>query len=408
MAKRRQQREAIARRCDHMDGGAPENPVARRPVQVEDGENLIMQSRIKYIICLCCRLVQGNLHNMNTCSNAYVNELKSAQCELVSKKAYVGNCSGMVRLDSNHEKVLCGTPRVTGINPSGLDTSVQLQEEEKTAASRKSEVISADPEVQGETAREHLFKLQVGYAPMQAYVKFLEETCQTANERVDAQFEKERTIFCLLGEEAKRERLLAKEKAKQLKAENAALLKENEHLTRLREELVSNLKKKQKKFDQLLSEEKTISVKYAEECDCAEAEVREEETKVLSLQRSLEKAFKMKVVLERLNKQLCSSLNIEEQKQERLHDELERKSEDLKEQRVIVQALQEDLAQVKLQLSQVQAEMENVKAMAAVSENARQEAEDKVRKQWQDEASQLQKSLYEEAKIHEVNLEPAN
>ncbi|XP_066433906.1 myosin-11-like [Eleutherodactylus coqui] len=116
-------------------------------------------------------------------------------------------------------------------------------------------------------------------------------------------------------------------------------------------QIVSNVKKKQKKFDQLLSEEKTISVKYAEEQDRAEAEVRDKETKVISLQRTLEEAFKVKVELETLNNQLCSSLNMEEQKQERLQDELERKSEDLKGQRAIVQASQ-DIAQVKLQLSQ--------------------------------------------------------
>ncbi|XP_055993389.1 myosin-9 isoform X2 [Sorex fumeus] len=66
---------------------------------------------------------------------------------------------------------------------------------------------------------------------------------------------------------------------------------------------VCNLEKKQKKFDQLLAEEKTISAKYAEERDRAEAEAREKETKALSLARALEEAVEQKAELERLNKQ---------------------------------------------------------------------------------------------------------
>ncbi|XP_032272061.1 myosin-9 isoform X2 [Phoca vitulina] len=70
----------------------------------------------------------------------------------------------------------------------------------------------------------------------------------------------------------------------------------------------SNLEKKQKKFDQLLAEEKTISAKYAEERDRAEAEAREKETKALSLARALEEAVEQKAELERLSKQLRTEM----------------------------------------------------------------------------------------------------
>ncbi|XP_055108905.1 myosin-9 isoform X2 [Symphalangus syndactylus] len=69
-----------------------------------------------------------------------------------------------------------------------------------------------------------------------------------------------------------------------------------------------NLEKKQKKFDQLLAEEKTISAKYAEERDRAEAEAREKETKALSLARALEEAVEQKAELERLNKQFRTEM----------------------------------------------------------------------------------------------------
>ncbi|XP_025062213.1 myosin-11 isoform X1 [Alligator sinensis] len=73
-------------------------------------------------------------------------------------------------------------------------------------------------------------------------------------------------------------------------------------------QLVSNLEKKQKKFDQMLAEEKTISSKYADERDRAEAEAREKETKALSLARALEEALEAKEELERSNKLLKAEM----------------------------------------------------------------------------------------------------
>ncbi|XP_077379529.1 myosin-10 isoform X1 [Festucalex cinctus] len=73
-------------------------------------------------------------------------------------------------------------------------------------------------------------------------------------------------------------------------------------------QIVSNLEKKQKKFDQMLAEEKTVSSRYAEERDRAEAEAREKETKALSMARALEEALEAKEELERFNKQLRAEM----------------------------------------------------------------------------------------------------
>ncbi|KAF4111892.1 myosin-10 isoform X1 [Onychostoma macrolepis] len=73
-------------------------------------------------------------------------------------------------------------------------------------------------------------------------------------------------------------------------------------------QIVSNLEKKQKKFDQMLAEEKTISARYAEERDRAEAEAREKETKALSIARALDEALEAKEEFERLNKQLRAEM----------------------------------------------------------------------------------------------------
>uniref|UniRef100_A0A1A7YG08 Myosin, heavy chain 10, non-muscle n=1 Tax=Iconisemion striatum TaxID=60296 RepID=A0A1A7YG08_9TELE len=73
-------------------------------------------------------------------------------------------------------------------------------------------------------------------------------------------------------------------------------------------QIVSNLEKKQKKFDQMLAEEKSISARYAEERDRAEAEAREKETKALSMTRALDEALEAKEELERVNKQLRAEM----------------------------------------------------------------------------------------------------
>uniref|UniRef100_A0AAQ5YFG1 Myosin-9 n=1 Tax=Amphiprion ocellaris TaxID=80972 RepID=A0AAQ5YFG1_AMPOC len=71
---------------------------------------------------------------------------------------------------------------------------------------------------------------------------------------------------------------------------------------------VTNLEKKQKKFDQMLAEEKTISARYAEERDRAEAEAREKETKALALTRELESLMDIKEELDRNNKLLRAEM----------------------------------------------------------------------------------------------------
>ncbi|XP_065134483.1 myosin-9 isoform X1 [Paramisgurnus dabryanus] len=106
-----------------------------------------------------------------------------------------------------------------------------------------------------------------------------------------------------------------------LEERNAAYDKLDKTKTRLQQELddmvvdqdhlrqiVSNLEKKQKKFDQMLAEEKTISARYAEERDRAEAEAREKETRALALARELETLTDIKDELDRTNKLLRAEM----------------------------------------------------------------------------------------------------
>ncbi|XP_069613589.1 rab GTPase-binding effector protein 1 [Ranitomeya imitator] len=80
------------------------------------------------------------------------------------------------------------------------------------------------------------------------------------------------------------------------------------------------------------------------------------------------------------------------------------KEEDLKRQHAAVQASQEEIAQLNLQLSQAQAEMENIKAIATVSENTKQEAIDEVKKQWQEEVASLQAIMKETLREYELQF----
>uniref|UniRef100_A0A8C1XEY5 Myosin-9 n=1 Tax=Cyprinus carpio TaxID=7962 RepID=A0A8C1XEY5_CYPCA len=82
------------------------------------------------------------------------------------------------------------------------------------------------------------------------------------------------------------------------------MLVDQDHLR----QIVSNLEKKQKKFDQMLAEEKSISARYAEERDRAEAEAREKETRMLALSRELESLSDLKDELDRTNKLLRAEM----------------------------------------------------------------------------------------------------
>nr|XP_061805157.1 myosin-9-like isoform X3 [Nerophis lumbriciformis] len=115
--------------------------------------------------------------------------------------------------------------------------------------------------------------------------KDLEATCQRLEEKCSAYDKMDKTKT-------------------RLQQELDDLLVDQDHLR----QIVSNLEKKQKKFDQMLAEEKNISARYAEERDRAEAEAREKETRALSLARELESLIDLKEDLDRNNKLLRAEM----------------------------------------------------------------------------------------------------
>ncbi|XP_052495991.1 myosin-9 isoform X2 [Budorcas taxicolor] len=172
---------------------------------------------------------------------------------------------------------------------------------------------------------------------------------------------------------------------------------------------VSNLEKKQKKFDQLLAEEKTISAKYAEERDRAEAEAREKETKALSLARALEEAMEQKAELERLNKQFRAEM-------EDLMSSKDDVGKSVHELEKSKRALEQQVEEMKTQLEELEDELQatedaklrlevNLQAMKAQFERdlqGRDEQSEEKRKQLVKQVREMEAELEDERKQRSI------
>ncbi|XP_020024060.2 myosin-9 [Castor canadensis] len=172
---------------------------------------------------------------------------------------------------------------------------------------------------------------------------------------------------------------------------------------------VSNLEKKQKKFDQLLAEEKTISAKYAEERDRAEAEAREKETKALSLARALEEAMEQKAELERLNKQFRTEM-------EDLMSSKDDVGKSVHELEKSKRALEQQVEEMKTQLEELEDELQatedaklrlevNLQAMKAQFERdlqGRDEQSEEKKKQLVRQVREMEAELEDERKQRSI------
>ncbi|XP_043945099.1 myosin-11 isoform X2 [Protopterus annectens] len=169
--------------------------------------------------------------------------------------------------------------------------------------------------------------------------------------------------------------------------------------------LVSNLEKKQKKFDQMLAEEKTISSKYADERDRAEAEAREKETRALALSRALEEALEAKEEMERANKLLKAEM-------EDLVSSKDDVGKNVHELEKSKRALEQQMEEMKTQLEELEDELQatedaklrlevNMQALKAQFERdlqARDEQNEEKRRQLVKQVRELETELEDERK----------
>ncbi|XP_044842340.1 myosin-9 isoform X1 [Mauremys mutica] len=166
-------------------------------------------------------------------------------------------------------------------------------------------------------------------------------------------------------------------------------------------QIVSNLEKKQKKFDQLLAEEKTISAKYAEERDRAEAEAREKETKALSMARALEEAMEQKAELERLNKQFRTEM-------EDLMSSKDDVGKSVHELEKSKRALEQQVEEMKTQLEELEDELqatEDAKLRLEVNQQAMKAQFERDLQGRDEQNEEKKKQLIRQVREMEVELE---
>ncbi|XP_019717408.1 myosin-9-like isoform X1 [Hippocampus comes] len=187
----------------------------------------------------------------------------------------------------------------------------------------------------------------------------------------------------------------------QLEEKTAAYDKLEKTKTRLQQELddlmvdqdnlrqvVSNLDRKQKKFDQMLAEEKNTSTRYAEERDKAEADAREKDTRALTLARELESMTDMKDEVDRANKLLKAEMDdlvsSKDDVGKSVH-ELERSKrameQQLEEMRVQLEELEDELQATEDAKLRLEVNMQAMKAQFDRDLQARDEQGEERRKQ---------------------------
>ncbi|XP_015260034.1 PREDICTED: myosin-10-like [Cyprinodon variegatus] len=166
-------------------------------------------------------------------------------------------------------------------------------------------------------------------------------------------------------------------------------------------QIVSNLEKKQKKFDQMLAEEKTISARYAEERDRAEAEAREKETKALSLAKALEEALEAKEELERFNKQLRTEM-------EDLMSSKDDVGKNVHELEKSKRTLEQQVAEMRTQLEELEDELqatEDAKLRLEVNMQAMKAQFDRDLQSKDEQGEEMKRALVKQVREMEAELE---
>ncbi|XP_004845747.1 myosin-9 [Heterocephalus glaber] len=346
------------------------------------------------------------------------NEGERVRTELADKvtklQVELDNVTGLLnQSDSKSSKL---TKDFSALESQLQDTQELLQEENRQKLSLSTKLKQMEDEKnsfkdQLEEEEEAKHNLEKQIATLQAQV-------------TDMKKKMEDGVGCLeTAEEAKRKLQKDLEGLSQRHEEKVAAYDKLEKTkTRLQQELddllvdldhqrqsVSNLEKKQKKFDQLLAEEKTISAKYAEERDRAEAEAREKETKALSLARALEEAMEQKAELERLNKQFRTEM-------EDLMSSKDDVGKSVHELEKSKRALEQQVEEMKTQLEELEDELQatedaklrlevNLQAMKAQFERdlqGRDEQSEEKKKQLVRQVREMEAELEDEKKQRSV------
>ncbi|XP_030649562.1 myosin-9 isoform X1 [Chanos chanos] len=227
------------------------------------------------------------------------------------------------------------------------------------------------------------------------------ETAEEGKKRLQRELE---SVTQRLEEKASAYDKLDKTKTR-LQQELDDMLVDQDHLR----QIVSNLEKKQKKFDQMLAEEKSISARYAEERDRAEAEAREKETRALALTRELETLSDSKDELERANKLLRAEMedlvSSKDDVGKSVH-ELEKSKrgmeQQLEEMRTQLEELEDELQATEDAKLRLEVNMQAMKAQYERDLQGRDEMGEEKRKQLIKQVREMEMELEDERKQRSI------
>ncbi|NXE97472.1 MYH9 protein, partial [Menura novaehollandiae] len=333
--------------------------------------------------------------------------VKTELAERVNKlQVELDNVTGL--LNQSDSKSIKLAKDFSALESQLQDTQELLQEETRLKLSLSTKLKQMEDEKNA--FKEQLEEEEEAKRNLEKQISILQQQAIDAKKKMDD------GLGCLeLAEEARKKLQKDLEGLSQRYEEKTAAYDKLEKTkTRLQQELddlavdldhqrqtVSNLEKKQKKFDQLLAEEKTISAKYAEERDRAEAEAREKETKALSLARALEEAIEQKAELERVNKQFRAEM-------EDLMSSKDDVGKSVHELEKAKRALEQQVEEMKTQLEELEDELqatEDAKLRLEVNQQAMKAQFDRDLQGRDEQNEEKKKQLIRQVREMEAELE---
>ncbi|NXR20144.1 MYH9 protein, partial [Cinclus mexicanus] len=333
--------------------------------------------------------------------------VKTELAERVNKlQVELDNVTGL--LNQSDSKSIKLAKDFSALESQLQDTQELLQEETRLKLSLSTKLKQMEDEKNA--LKEQLEEEEEAKRNMEKQISLLQQQAIDAKKKMDD------GLGCLESSEEARKKLQKDLEGLSQRYEEkiAAYDKLEKTKTRLQQELddvavdldhqrqiVSNLEKKQKKFDQLLAEEKTISAKYAEERDRAEAEAREKETKALSLARALEEAIEEKAELERVNKQFRAEM-------EDLMSSKDDVGKSVHELEKAKRALEQQVEEMKTQLEELEDELqatEDAKLRLEVNQQAMKAQFDRDLQGRDEQNEEKKKQLIRQVREMEAELE---
>ncbi|RMC03087.1 hypothetical protein DUI87_20280 [Hirundo rustica rustica] len=333
--------------------------------------------------------------------------VKTELAERVNKlQVELDNVTGL--LNQSDSKSIKLAKDFSALESQLQDTQELLQEETRLKLSLSTKLKQAEDEKNA--FKEQLEEEEEAKRNLEKQISILQQQAIDAKKKMDD------GLGCLESAEEARKKLQKDLEglSQRYDEKTAAYDKLEKTKTRLQQELddlavdldhqrqiVSNLEKKQKKFDQLLAEEKTISAKYAEERDRAEAEAREKETKALSLARALEEAIEQKAELERVNKQFRAEM-------EDLMSSKDDVGKSVHELEKAKRALEQQVEEMKTQLEELEDELqatEDAKLRLEVNQQAMKAQFDRDLQGRDEQNEEKKKQLIRQVREMEAELE---